>query len=626
MTAASEVENKSQSEKGTISVQMENIFPIIKKWLYSDKEIFVRELVSNSVDAINKLRHLSMLGKAPKEDESNFKVEITLDKDVRTMTITDNGLGMTADEIKQYINEVAFSGARDFMEKYQSGDEKKQVIGHFGLGFYSSFMVTNKVEIDTLSYQEGAEPVLWSCEGTPEFEITKGTRTERGTSIKLYLTEEEVEFVEQHRVQHLIRKYCDFLPYPIMINGEEANKRKPLWDRNPNEVSKEEYLEFYKYLYPFSQEPYFWIHLNVEVPFRLKGILYFPHLSHELDPSKGNIKLFCHNVYVSDHCEDFIPRFLITLQGALDVPDIPLNVSRSMLQNDPYVQKVSNYITKKAADKLKELYNKDRDNFIKSWNDIHAFVKVGMMEDDKFYEKVKDIVIFKSSTGDYSTLPEYQEKNKEKAENKVYYTSDEIGQSSYLELFKSQGIDVLTMNTVIDTHFMQFLEFKNQEIKFARIDSDISEQLVDKSDEAQIVDPKTNKTSDETLVDIFKNNLSINKLEVKVERLKSEEMPALLLLPESARRMQEMARFMQVQKGEFEEMMIEDHTLIVNSNSPIVQNLKKLHDGIHDEEHIKLVCEHIYDLSMLAHRPLRAEKLEGFVSRANKVLELMTSK
>ncbi|MEZ0372632.1 MAG: molecular chaperone HtpG, partial [Candidatus Sericytochromatia bacterium] len=428
-------------ETGTISVHMENIFPIVKKALYNDKEIFLRELVSNAVDAINKFRHLTVIGEAEK-DESEYRIEIRYDKENRQLSIIDNGLGLTATEIKKYINEVAFSSAHDFMERFK--DQAAQIIGHFGLGFYSAFMVAEKVEIHSLSYQKDAEPVIWTCDGSPNFEMKPGERAERGTEIRLTLMSDETEFAEEPRLQHLIRKYCDFMPYPIYLgsheslNDQPANKQTALWNRNPKEVSDQEYLDFYHYLFPFAPDPHLWIHLNVEVPFNLRGILYFPKLVHEMDPSKGQIKLFVNNVFVSDQSEEMLPRFLITLQGGLDCPDIPLNVSRSMLQNDPYVQRVSSFITRKVADRLKEMFNKDREAFVKTWDDIHTFIKFGVMEDDKFHEKIKDILLFKTSSEDYVTLEEYLARNP-KLEKKVYYTSEETGQQRFVHLLKQQG-------------------------------------------------------------------------------------------------------------------------------------------------------------------------------------------
>ncbi len=613
-------------EKGTISVQMENIFPLVKKALYNDKEIFLRELISNGVDAMNKYRHLSMIGEAEK-DEAELAIQVDYDKENRLLTISDRGIGMTADEIKKYINEVAFSSAHEFVERYQSKEKAEgQIIGHFGLGFYSAFMVTEKVEIQTMSYQKDAQPVKWTCDGSPNFELSDGERTERGTTIKLYLTEDEVEFAEEPRLQHLIRKYCDFLPYPIYLKEDQANKQEPLWNKSPNDVEDKEYLDFYQYLFPFSPEPHLWIHLNVEVPFRLKGILYFPRLTHEMDPSKGQIKLYCNNVFVSDQTEDFLPRFLATLQGGIDCPEIPLNVSRSMLQNDPYVQRVSNFIVKKVADRLKVMYKKDREKFESTWEDIHTFIKFGVMEDEKFHEKVKDILIFKTSKEDYVTLPEYLERN-EKLENKVYYTSGESGQQKYVDMFKEQDIEVIYLNTLIDSHFIQYLEYKNTEVKFARVDSDIADTLVDE-DKASLVDPKTNKTGEETVQELFQNELKQEKLTVKAQALKSDEVPALIVLPEQTRRMYEMTRMMQQGQGgeDLAEKMLAEHTLVLNSNHPLIQNLQNLAGRADAKDDVNLICEHVYELAMMAHRPLGPEQMSRFVGNANKVLQMMASK
>lgn len=616
-------------EKGTISVQMENIFPIVKKALYNDKEIFLRELVSNAVDAINKYRHLTVIGEADKDD-TELKIEIDYDKEQKLLTIRDNGIGMTADEIKKYINEVAFSSAHEFMARFQKDEAAKangtQIIGHFGLGFYSAFMVAKQVEIHTRSYQKDAAPVIWTCDGSPAFEIRPGSRETRGTEIRLHLMDDELEFAEEPRLQHLIRKYCDFMPYPVYLKETKANRQEPLWNKNPKETSDEEYLEFYRYMFPFAQDPHLWVHLNVEVPFSFKGILYFPRLSHEMDPAKGQIKLFCNNVFVSDQTEDFLPRFLVTLQGGLDCPDIPLNVSRSMLQNDPYVQRVASFVTRKVADRLKEMYTKEREKFVSTWEDVHTFIKFGVMEDEKFYDKVKDILIFKSSKGDYVTIKDYLERNP-KLENKVYYTTGEPGQQSYIEMFKAQEIEVLYLTTLIDTHFIQYLEFRNQEVKFARVDSDLSESLID-DEKASIVDPKTNKTGDETVQELFEKELKIDKLTIQVQSLKSEDVPALIVLPEQSRRLYEMSRMMQMQgndTGMFEDMLNE-HTLVLNSKHPLIQSLRKSADLSSAKDQLHLICEHVYELAMLAHRPLKPEQMERFMRNANQVLQLVANK
>ena len=613
-------------EKGTISVQMENIFPLVKKALYNDKEIFLRELISNGVDAMNKFRHLAMIGEAEK-DESELAIRVDYDKDQRILSISDAGIGMTADEIKKYINEVAFSSAHEFVERYQSKEKgESQIIGHFGLGFYSAFMVAEKVEIQSLSYQKDAQAVQWTCDGSPNFELSSGDRTARGTTIKLYLMEDEVEFAEEPRLKHLVRKYCDFLPYPIYLKEEQANKQEPLWNKSPNDVEDKEYLDFYQYLFPFSPEPHLWIHLNVEVPFRLKGILYFPRMTHEMDPSKGQIKLYCNNVFVSDQAEDFLPRFLATLQGGIDCPEIPLNVSRSMLQNDPYVQKVSSFIVRKVADRLKQMYTKNREKFETTWEDIHTFIKFGVMEDEKFHEKVKDILIFKTSKDEYVTLEQYVERNP-KLEKKVYYTSGESGQQKYVDMLKAEDIEVIYLNTMIDSHFIQYLEFKNSEIKFARVDSGIDDILVDE-DKASLVDPETNKTGEETVQDLFQRELNQEQLTVKAQALKSDEVPALIVLSEQTRRMYEMTRMMQQGQGgeDLAEKMLAEHTLVLNSNHPLIKSLQGLAGKAGAEQDVHLICEHVYELAMMAHRPLNPNQMSRFVSNANKVLQLMASK
>lgn len=609
------------TETGTISVHMENIFPIVKKALYNDKEIFLRELVSNAVDAINKYKHLAMIGEAAK-DEAEAKIEIRFNKEERQLIISDNGLGLTAEEIKKYINEVAFSSAHDFMERFK--DQAAQIIGQFGLGFYSAFMVAEQVQIHSLSYKEGAEPVIWTCDGSPNFSIKAGDRTTRGTEITLTLMQDETDFAEEMRLQHLVRKYCDFMPYPIYLGEKQANRQQALWNKNPKEVSDQEYLDFYHYLFPFAPDPHLWIHLNVEVPFNLRGILYFPKLAHEMDSAKGQIKLFVNNVFVSDQSEEFLPRFLVTLQGGIDCPDIPLNVSRSMLQNDPYVKQVSSFITRKVADRLKEMFNKDREAFVKTWDDIHTFIKFGVMEDDKFHDKVKDILIFKSSKGDYVTIQEYLARNP-KLDKKVYYSSEEAGQQRFVNMLKDQDIETIYLNTLIDTHFIQFLEYKNSDIKFARVDSDISESLVDE-EQPSLVDPKTNQTGDETLEELFKKHLGQEKLTVKVQALKSDDVAALIVLPEHVRRLYEMTRYMQGPNPMDAEKLLEEHTLMLNSKHPLLQALRKHAGTASEADTVKLLCEHLYELAMLSQRPLRPEQMDHFMGNANKVLQIVASK
>ncbi len=615
-----EVKDKPTEEKGTISVNMENIFPIIKKWLYSDKDIFIRELVSNSVDAINKFKHLVLIGEAKRpENDSDYSIQISLDKSLKTLTFSDNGLGLTAEEVKKYINQVAFSGATEFLKKYKSGNEGEQIIGHFGLGFYSSFMVSKKVEISSLSYQEGSEPIKWECDGTPEFSITQGKRKTRGTDITLFLNDDELEFVETERVTHLIKTYCDFLPYRIDVDGMVANKQKALWNEQPHSLKKEDYIEFYNYLYPYTPEPLFWIHMNIDYPFNLKGILYFPQLTHELDVNKGHIKLFCNNVYVSENTQELLPRFLTILKGAIDSADIPLNVSRSMLQNDPNVRKIAGHIAKKVADRLKEMNRTDKEAYNKIWDGIHPFVKVGIMEDDNFYDNVKEALIFKTTEDEYLTVEEYLEKNKEKTDKKVYYCSDKLSQASYIQLFKAQGIDVLLLDSYIDSHFVGFLEMKNRDVKFSRIDSGIDNNFLDKESKAEVIDPKTNKTSSQTLEDIFKTNIGDIKVEVK--NLKSTDISGMIVFDEQMRRIHEMSSMMQ-QK---EVGVMKDFTLVINSNSPIIENLKKMTYDTDKSNEMSLICNHVYELALLSQKQLPVEKMQSFLERSNKILELLST-
>jgi molecular chaperone HtpG len=431
------------TEKGTISVHTENIFPIIKRWLYSDKDIFLRELISNAADAINKLKMLGYSGEFEGSAEEGA-IHVTLDKEARTLTIEDNGIGMTADEVKKYITQIAFSSAEEFIEKYKSSEDvNQQIIGHFGLGFYSSFMVSQQVEIETRSYRPDSEAVLWQCDGTTSFDLGPSERTKRGTAVRLFIDQESEEFLEEAKIRELIRSYCDFLPIPITFNGEQANRQKPLWVTSPSSLTDEDYLEFYRYLYPLNEEPLFWVHLNTDYPFTLQGILYFPRLRPDLDFTKGQIKLFCNQVFVTNNCEEIIPQFLMPLQGAVDSPDIPLNVSRSFLQADRTVRRISDYIAKKVADRLKELFQEDKAKYQQFWKDIHLFVKYGVMNSEKFYEQVKDIIIFHSTASEeYTTLAAYLERNQERfgeKEKKVYYASDTSAQANYLELLKAQG-------------------------------------------------------------------------------------------------------------------------------------------------------------------------------------------
>lgn len=609
--------DKLTKEEGSISIHTENIFPIIKKWLYSDKDIFLRELVSNAVDAIHKLQNVNLIEGLKLADE--YQVDIRIDKDAGTLTVIDNGLGMTADEIRKYINQVAFSSAEDFIEKFKSLEDKNQIIGHFGLGFYSSFMVADNVEIHSLSYQQDAEAVHWQCAGTTSYELEASAKKERGTKIILHLNDEEKEFLEADNVSEVLKKFCNFLPISICLEGEEINDKNPLWTKSASDITDDEYKEFYRKLYPMSQDPLFWIHLNIDFPFNLKGIIYFPRLTNEFDVTKSHIKLFCNQVFVSDNTPELIPEFLTPLQGCLDAPDLPLNVSRSYLQNDPQVRKIREVISGRVASKVVELAKKDREGFEPIWEDIHTFVKYGMMREDKFYDKVKDQVIYRSTGGDkYTTLPEYLERAKEQHENKVYYANDEGVQATYLKMFKTQGMEALILEAMIDNHFIQFLESKNSDIKFERVDSDVTENLIEAKQDKEIVDAD-NKSRSDKIEEVFKAELDIKGLTIRIEALKDDSVPGVILLNEQQRRFKEMTSMMG--QGEMPDLFA-DHTLMVNAASPAVEKVLKLQDEGNSET-AGLLMQQIYDLAMLSHQAISKERMAGFLERSSKLLGLI---
>lgn len=610
---------QQKTETGEISIHTENIFPIIKKWLYSEKEIFLRELVSNAVDAISKLKNIALVEGLKLSDE--YVVEINIDEKQGTLSISDNGLGMTADEVRKYINQVAFSSAEDFIEKFKGLEDKNEIIGHFGLGFYSSFMVADKVEIKTLSYQKDAQPAEWSCDGNTAYTLAVGKRKERGTEVILHLSEDEKEFLQKDHVREVLVRFCNFLPVTIKLDGEQINDSNPLWTQPATELKEEEYREFYRKLYSMSGEPLFWIHLNIDYPFNLKGIVYFPRLTNEFDVTKSHIKLFCNQVFVSDNCPELIPEFLTPLQGCLDAPDLPLNVSRSYLQNDPQVRKIREVISSRVAGKVVELAKKGTEDFAPIWKDINTFVKYGMMREDKFYNKVKDHVIYRTTAeGTYTTLPEYLERAKEKHENKVYYANDEGSQATYLKMFESQGLEVLILDTMIDNHYIQFLESKGDEVKFERVDSDITENLIEQDDSDAIVDAD-NKTRNEKIDEVFKAGLDIKGLTIRIETLKDDSVPGMILLNEQSRRFKEMMRNMN-QGGDAAELdMFAEHTLMVNSASPVVKKVMELQDA--GDEKAGLLMEQIYDLAMLSHLALSKERMANFLERSSKLLGLV---
>ena len=538
-------------ERGNISIHTENIFPIIKKWLYSDKDIFVRELISNGCDAVHKLKRLVSLGEAKIEEDNDYKIVVKVNKDKKTLSFSDNGIGMTAEEVEKYITQVAFSGAEDFVKQYkESEDEGKQIIGHFGLGFYSAFMVSDKVQIDTLSYKDGSNAVKWVCDGGTEYEIGESKeQTSRGTTITLYINEESSEFLDNYKVRSVIEKYCSFMPEEIYFTNEDAkeeeteekdeeketpiNEIKPLWTKMPKDCSDEEYKEFYKKEFKDYNDPLFWIHLNVDYPFNLKGILYFPKLKHELEVTEGEVKLYNNQVYVADNIKEVIPEFLLLLKGVIDCPDLPLNVSRSFLQQDKNVIKISKHIVKKVSDKLVNVFTNQRENYESFWDDIQIFIKYGCLRDESFYEKIKEILIFKDLNGKYLTLKEYMEQCKETHENKIYYVNNENEQSQYINIFKENNLNAVILNCSIDNHFITLLERENPNLSFLRIDSDISDILKNTED---------SDDNDEKIKELFKEILKNKIEEVKVESLKNEEITALITVSEQSRRMIEMSR------------------------------------------------------------------------------------
>lgn len=620
-----------ENKKGNISIHTENIFPIIKKWLYSDKDIFVRELISNGCDAINKYKKLVSLGEIENKQDQDYKINVKIDKDNSTLIFEDNGIGMTEEEVEKYINQVAFSGAEDFVNKYKDKmSEENDIIGHFGLGFYSAFMVASKVQIDTLSYKEGAQAVKWVSEGQTEYELSASEdRKSRGTTITLFLADDSKEFLEEYTVRSIIDKYCSFLPVNIYLDVKDSSKEKdensenemkplndtyPLWLKSPKDCTDDEYKEFYRKVFNTFDEPLFWIHLNVDYPFNLKGILYFPKLKNEFELIEGKVKLYNNQVFVADNIKEVIPEFLLLLKGVIDCPDLPLNVSRSFLQNDKDVSKISKHIIKKVADKLKSLYKNERDNFEKFWDDIQVFIKFGCLKDEGFYDKIKDILLFKDINSNYITLNDYLEKCKEKHENKVFYVSDEEQQSQYIKLFKDYDLDAVILDSSIDNHFISFIEFKNQGVTFNRIDADLSDVLKDKNEEEN----KENKTEIENL---FKEYVKDKVKDYSVESLKSEDTTAIILVSEQSRRMAEMkSQFAGMDLGmNFEE----EKTLVINDNSPIIKKLVSLKDDESKKDQIELICNQIVDVALLANKELDAKELDEFINRNNKLMNML---
>lgn len=685
-----------QSRKGSLSIESENMFPIIKKWLYSDHDIFIRELVSNGCDAITKLKKLDIMGEYTIPDDYKASIQVVVDTEGKSISFTDTGLGMTEDEVDEYINQVAFSGATDFLEKYKDKANEEQIIGHFGLGFYSAFMVADRVTIDTLSWKEGATPVRWESEGGINFEMSESDKSEIGTTITLYLSEDSLEFANEYRVREVLTKYCSFMPVEIFLskegaeqeyetidkeelreddvvveniveeakteereneNGEKEvvevsprkekvkiNKRPvsistttPLWMKHPNDCTDDEYKEFYRSVFNDYKEPLFWIHLNMDYPFNLKGILYFPKVNTEYDNLEGVIKLYNNQVFIADNIKEVIPEFLMLLKGVIDCPDLPLNVSRSALQNDGFVKKISDYITKKVADKLSGMYKVDKENYEKYWEDISPFIKYGCLKDDKFREKMSDYIIFKDLNDKYITLPEYvdavkadedgdaktedadkentqenKDGDKEEEPTTVYYVTDMQQQSQYVNMFKEQNINAVILNHNIDQAFISQLEQGDLKVSFKRIDAGLNDTMKDDADE------ETLKKETEELSEIFKKALGKDKLEVKVEKLKNDSVSSMLTLSEETRRMQDMMK-MYSAGGMGMDMFGDSETLVLNSSNKLVQYILNNKEA----ENVDMFCKQLYDLAVLANHPLKAEEMTEFVNRSNEIMLLL---
>jgi molecular chaperone HtpG len=657
-----------KQQKGSLSIHTENIFPIIKKWLYSQHDIFLRELISNAVDAINKRKYADA-GFKPED----MKIEVKLDEKKKTIEVIDTGIGMTAEEVKKYINQIAFSGAEEFINKYK--DVQSNIIGHFGLGFYSSFMVSDKVTIDTLSVTEGSEAAYWECDGTTEYIMKAGKRKEPGTTITVHLNDESTEFATEVKVREILERYCNFLSWPIMFGKEQVNQKEALWNRNPKDVTPEDYKEFYKNVFHDYQDPVFWIHLNVDFPFNLKGILYFPKLRNEPDFFKGQVKLFCNNVFVADNLEDLIPDFLLLLKGGIDIPDIPLNVSRSFLQNDKQVQKISRYIVKKVADHFTETFKTDRKKYEEYWDDINTFIKYGLLKEDDFFDAMKDMVIFKTASGDYVTVDEYKTRNQATdGKTRVWYAAGEDTQVSYLNLMKQQGLEVIFQSSPLDTHVFQKLEAKLENVEFIRVDSEVNELLENKMDQDSCADDATERLkdifysalaqhreasfSDESYAEFLKKHpqavehlnpylvtqdkqsvirvadipLAVRRelgqdvmnalmehvyteMKVDVKSLKSPDIPSMIVFSEYMRRWHDMDM---LNRGASPDML-KYHTLVVNRENPVIGKILQLDDqGKKDE--VNTLCGYIHDLSLLEQKPFTGAELKSFIEKANKIL------
>ena len=660
------------AKRGSLSISSENIFPVIKKWLYSDHDIFYRELISNGCDAITKLKKLELMGEYEKPEDFEYKIQVTVNPNEKTITFTDNGLGMTEEEVDEYINQIAFSGAQDFLNKYKDKANEDQIIGHFGLGFYSAFMVADKVTIDSRSYKKDAKPVHWESEGGTEFEMGEGTREEQGTTIVLYLNEDSTEFSNEYRAREVIEKYCGFMPVPIFLdnaaegpqyetiekdqltdkdtiietiveeakteekeneNGEKEtvevspakekykilkrpvalNDVSPLWNKHPNECTEEEYKAFYRKVFMDYKEPLFWIHLNMDYPFNLKGILYFPKINTEYDSLEGTIKLYNNQVFIADNIKEVIPEFLMLLKGVIDCPDLPLNVSRSALQNDGFVKKISDYITKKVADKLSGMCKTDRENYEKYWDDISPFIKFGCLKDEKFEEKMKDYILFKDLDGKYLTLQDCLDNAKEKHENVIYYVTDEKEQSQYINMFRKEGLDAVYMGHSIDSPFIGQLEQKHEGLKFLRIDADVTDTF---KEEVKEEDAETFKADAQKLTDTFKKALANDKLKIKVEKLKDGQLASMITVSEENRRMQDMMKMYNMYGMDPSMFGSVGETLVLNANNKLVQYVLAHEEGDLTEK----ICRQLYDMASLSHGSLTPERMTQFIARSNEIM------
>ena len=648
-------------KRGSLSINSDNIFPIIKKWLYSDHDIFYRELISNGCDAITKLKKLDMMGEYSLPADYQGRIDVVVSPEDKTLTFTDNGLGMTAEEVEEYINQIAFSGATDFIEKYKDKSNADQIIGHFGLGFYSAFMVADEVHIDTLSYKEGAKPVHWECDGGTEFTMEDGDKEGVGTTITLFLNEDVVQFCNEYKAREVIKKYCSFMPTEIYLSkaqmeeGKEPellNETKPLWTKNPSECTREEYLEFYRKLFQDYKEPLFWIHLNMDYPFNLKGILYFPKINMEYESIEGVIKLYNNQVFIADNIKEVIPEFLMLLKGVIDCPDLPLNVSRSALQNDGFVKKISDYITKKVADKLAGLCKTEKEEYEKYWDDISPFIKFGCLKDDKFCEKMTDYILFKNLDGQYMTLPECLEvkpvdvdeesavdEQGEKVEAEavgagdgadaeddadaadtpekvIYYVTDLQQQSQYVNMFKAAKMDAVVLTHHIDQPFISQLESKNQNIKFQRIDADLTDTFKAKTSKKA---EKEMEEQAEAIASQMKKSLKKETLQVKVEKLKNKKISSMITLSEESRRMQDMMKMYAANGMDLGAFGQEGETLVLNANHPLVQYVVSHQEG----ENVELICQQLYDLARLQHAPLNPEDMTKFIARSNEIMMIL---